>query len=110
MKSNKTGISRNLTEKKMEMDRAYVKKIQQQYHKKSPPMEPTRTKKKRQAQEHMSGAGDEGGTSHMGHNGDNSSRPRAMEATRWWPKLHYRSNKGIIQVKVLKLQQLQRRS
>ena len=53
MKSNKTGISRNLTENKMEMDRAYVKKIQQQYHKKSPPMEPTRTKKKRQAQEHM---------------------------------------------------------
>jgi len=68
-----------------------IKKTQQQYHKKSRPMETTRTKKKSQAQEHMekrSGAGDEGGTSHMGHNGDNSSRSRAMEAARWWPMLH----------------------
>jgi len=42
-------------------------------------MESTRTKEKRQAQEHMekrSGAGDEEGTSHMGHNGDDGSRPR----------------------------------
>jgi len=42
---------------------------------KSPSIEPTRTKEKRQAQEYMekrSGAGDEGGTSHMGHNGDNN--------------------------------------
>jgi len=64
-------------------------------------MEPTRTKENRQAQERMekwSGAGDEGGTSHMGHNGDNSLRPRAMEATRWWSLLHYRSNKAISQV------------
>jgi len=47
-------------------------------------MEFTRTKEKRQAQEHTekrSGAGDEGRTSHMGHNGDNSSKPRAIEAT-----------------------------
>ena len=45
MESNKTRISRNLTEKKkMDMDGAYVKKTQQQYHKKSPP---TRTKEKR---------------------------------------------------------------
>jgi len=37
----------------------------------------------------------------MGHSGDNSSRPRAMEAARWWPHwpmLHYRSNKGISHV------------
>jgi len=63
-------------------------------------MEPTRTKKS-QAQERMekrSGAGDEGGTSHMGHNGDNSLRLHAMEATRWWPMLHYRINKGVSQV------------
>jgi len=56
---------------------------------------------KRQIQEHMekrSGAGDEGGTSHMGHNGGNSSRSRAMESTRWWPVLHLTSNKGISQV------------
>jgi len=49
-------------------------------------MEPTRTKEKRQAQEHMeksSGAGDEGGTSQIKHNGDNSSRPRATKATGW---------------------------
>jgi len=52
METNKTRISRNLTKKKMKMDRAYVKKTQQQYHKKSP-VEPTRTKGKRQAQEHM---------------------------------------------------------
>jgi len=47
--------------KKMDMDRAYVKKTQQQYHKKSPPMEATRTKEKRQPQQHMekrSGASD----------------------------------------------------
>ena len=40
------------------------------YHKKSRPTEPIRTKEKRQAQERMekrSGAGDEGGRSHMGH-------------------------------------------
>jgi len=99
MESNKTRISRNLTEKKkMDMDGAYVKKTQQQYHKKSPPVEPARTKEKRQAQEHMekgSGAGDEGGTSHMGHSGDSSSRPHTVETTRWWPMLHLWSNKGI---------------
>jgi len=76
MESNKTRISTNLTEKnKMDIDRAYVKKTQQQYHKKSPPVEPTRTKEKRQVQEHVkkrSGAGDEGGTSHMGHIGTRS--------------------------------------
>ena len=51
-----------------------------------------------QAQEHTkkrSLAGDKGCTSHMGHNGDNGSRPRAVEAARWWLMLHYRSNKGI---------------
>jgi len=37
----------------MDMDRAYIKKTQQQYHKKSPQTEPTKTKEKRQAQEHM---------------------------------------------------------
>jgi len=59
-------------------------------------MEPTRIKEKRQAQEHMEKRnGDEKGTSHIKHNGDNSSRPCAMEATRWWCMLHYRSNKGI---------------
>ena len=61
--------------KKMDMDRAYVKKTQQQYHKKSPPMEATMTMEKRQAQQHMekrSEAGDKGGTSHMGHSGNNS--------------------------------------
>jgi len=39
-------------------------------------VEPTRTKEKRQAQEHVekrSGAAAEGGTSHMGHSEDNSS-------------------------------------
>jgi len=42
MESNKTRISRNLTEKKkIGMARAYVKKTQQQYHKKSPSIEPT---------------------------------------------------------------------
>jgi len=67
-------------------DSAYVKKTQKQYHNKSPPMEFTRTKEKRQAQEHMekrSGAGSEGGTSDMGHNGDNSARLCTMEANRW---------------------------
>jgi len=44
MESNKTNISRNLTEKKMDIDRAYVKNTQEQYNKKNPPMEPTRTK------------------------------------------------------------------
>jgi len=45
MESSKTRISRNLTDKKeMDMEKAYVKKTQQQYHKKSPP---TRTKEKR---------------------------------------------------------------
>ena len=94
MESNKTRISRNLTEKKKtDMDKAYVKKTQQHYHTKSPLVESTRTKK-RQAQKHMekrSGAGDEGGTSDMGHNGDNSSRACTMEATRWSTILHYRS-------------------
>ena len=78
----------------MDIDRAYIKKTQQQYHKKSPPMETTRTKEKRHSPEHMekrSEAGDEGGTSHMGHNGDNSSRPRTMETT--MPMLHYSNNK-----------------
>jgi len=106
MESNKTRIDRNLNEKKkIDMDRTYIKKTQQQYHKKSPPMQPTSIKEKRQVQEHMekrSGAGDEGGTSHMGHSGDNSLRPCTMEATRsisrWSPMLHYRSNNGISQV------------
>jgi len=39
--------------KKMDMDKTYVKKTQQQYHNKSSPMESTRTKEKRQAQAHM---------------------------------------------------------
>jgi len=77
MESNKTILHINLTEKnKMDTDRAYVKKTHQQYREKSRPVESTRTKEKRQAQENMekgSGAGDEGGTSHMGRNGDNSS-------------------------------------
>jgi len=63
MESSKTRISRNLTDKKeMDMEKAYVKKTQQQYHKKSPPI---RTKEKRSAQEHTekrSEAGDEGST------------------------------------------------
>ena len=64
MENNKTRIGWNVTEKTMDMD----KETHQQYHKNSPPVEPTRTKEKRQVQEHMekSGAGDEGGTSHMG--------------------------------------------
>ena len=55
------------------MDRVYVKKTQQQYHKNSTPMEPTRIKEKRHVQEHMeksSGAGNGGGTSHMEHDGE----------------------------------------
>ena len=55
----------------MDMDRAYVKKTQQQYHEKSPPMESIRTKEKRQAREHMekgSGAGYEEGRYRMRHN------------------------------------------
>ena len=46
----------------MDVDRAYVKQTQQQYHKNSLLMEPTRIKEKRQAQEDMeksSGAGDD---------------------------------------------------
>jgi len=84
----------------MDMDRAYITKTQQLYHKKSPPMESTRTKEKRQVQEHMekSGAGDKRGTHHMGRNRDNSSRPRTTEATRWWPMLYYRSNEGVSQM------------
>jgi len=45
MESNKSKISRNLTEKKkVDMDWAYVKQTHQQCHKRSSPTEPTRTK------------------------------------------------------------------
>ena len=39
------------------------------------------------------GAGDRG-TSHVEHNGDNSSRQRAMEATRWWLMLTTETTKA----------------
>ena len=104
MESNKTRISTNLTEKnKMDMDREYVKKIQRSITRRV--LQWNQQGQRRTARPKNTwetGVEQEMKEAHyMGHSGDNSSRPRAMEAARWWPHwpmLHYRSNKGISHV------------